>query len=108
MKEATTGQALEFRLRIRDLLRQRLLEAVEVVLAEELSRALGSESYERTPGRRGYRNGVEVRQVTTVAETRECGFPGVECNGRTARPRSSAARSCSATRGGRGRSTKRS
>jgi hypothetical protein len=61
MKEAITGQVLEFRRQIRDLLLERLLEAVEVVLAEELSQALGSESYERTAGRRGYRNGVEVR-----------------------------------------------
>jgi putative transposase len=82
MKEATTGQVLEFRRRIRDLLRERLLEAVEVVLAEELSRALGSESYERAPGRRGYRNGVEVRQVTTVAGTREVRVP----RGRVQRP----------------------
>jgi putative transposase len=82
MKEATTGQVLEFRLRIRDLLQERLLEAVEVVLAEELSRALGSESYERAPGRRGYRNGVEVRNVTTMAGTREVRVP----RGRVQRP----------------------
>lgn len=75
MKEATTGQVLEFRRRIRDLLRERVLEAVEVVLAEELSQALGSASYERTPGRRGYRNGVEVRELTTVAGTRKVRIP---------------------------------
>jgi putative transposase len=75
MKEATTGQVLEFRRRIRDLLRERLLEAVEVVLAEELSQALGSESYERTAGRRGYRNGVEERHLTTVAGTRKVRIP---------------------------------
>jgi transposase-like protein len=73
MKEAIT--VLEFRRRIRDLLRERLLEVVEVVLAEELSQALGSESYERTAGRRGYRNGVEVRRLTTVAGTRELRVP---------------------------------
>jgi putative transposase len=75
MKEGTTGQVLEFRRQIRDLLRERLLEVVEVVLAEELSQALGSESYERTAGRRGYRNGFEERQLTTVAGTREVRVP---------------------------------
>ena len=75
MKNAITGQVLEFRRRIRDLLRDRLLEVVEVVLAEELSQALGSESYERTAGRRGYRNGVEVRRLTTAAGTRELRVP---------------------------------
>jgi transposase-like protein len=75
MREAITGQVLEFRRQIRDLLRERLLAVVEVVLAEELSQALGSESYERTAGRRGYRNGVEVRRLTTVAGTRELRVP---------------------------------
>src|ERR1700680_3343501 len=86
MKEATTGQVLEFRRRIRDLLRERVLEAVEVVLAEELSQALGSVRYERTPGRRGHRNGVEVRQLTTVAGTREVRVP----RGRVQQPDGSA------------------
>lgn len=75
MKEATTGQVLGFRRQIRDLLRERLLEVVEVVLVEELSQALGSESYERTVGRRGYRNGVEQRRLTTVAGTRTLEVP---------------------------------
>jgi transposase-like protein len=75
MQDAITGQVLEFRRRIRDLLKERLLEAVEIILAEELSQVLGSESYERTAGRRGYRNGVEVRRLTTVAGTRELRVP---------------------------------
>jgi len=46
------------------------LEAIEVVLTEELGQAMGWESYERKAGLRGYRNGVEARRLTTVAGTR--------------------------------------
>jgi transposase-like protein len=67
MKEGTTGQAEVFRLRqdISTLLRRRVLEAVETVLEEELSRALGTGRYERSEERRGYRNGHETRRITT-------------------------------------------
>lgn len=76
MEEATTkGQVVEFRREIRRRLKERILEAIEVVLAEELTQALGSNAYERTAERRGYRNGVEVRRLTTVAGTREVKVP---------------------------------
>jgi putative transposase len=79
MQEATTkGRVMEFRQvrqEIRRLLQDRILEAVEVVLAEELQQALDSEPYERTPQRRGYRNGGEQRRLTTVAGTREVRVP---------------------------------
>ncbi|HVT57823.1 MAG TPA: serine hydrolase [Thermoanaerobaculia bacterium] len=75
MKEATTGQVLEFRQQVRHLQQERLLEALEVVLAEELGQAIGAASYERAARRRGYRNGVELRRLTTVNGAREVQVP---------------------------------
>ena len=67
MPEITTPDAglLAFRQDIHKLLRRRVLEAMEIVLEEELSEALGSTRYERSDSRRGYRNGSEKRTVTT-------------------------------------------
>jgi len=67
MRKDTTGEADVIRLRqdISSLLRRRVLEAVESVLEEELSEALGTGRYERSEERRGYRNGHETRRITT-------------------------------------------
>ncbi len=64
MTKGTTGQAEVIRLRqdISCLLRRRVLEAVESVLEEELTQALGTGRYERSEERRGYRNGHETRR----------------------------------------------
>ncbi len=56
-------------------LRKRVLEAIEVVIDEELDQALGCRAYERSEERRGYRNGVESRRVTTAVGTRELRVP---------------------------------
>lgn len=76
-EKATTGAAevIRFRQDIQDLLQRRVIEAVEVVLREELAIALGSLRYERTEERLGYRNGSEVRQITTHAGTRQIEVP---------------------------------
>jgi len=67
MSKDITGEAEVIRLRqnIGELLRRRVLEAVQTVLEEELREALGSGRYERSPDRRGYRNGHETRRITT-------------------------------------------
>ena len=67
MRKDTTGEADVIRLRqdLSSLLRRRVLEAVESVLEEELSEALGTGRYERSEERRGYRNGHETRRITT-------------------------------------------
>ncbi len=66
---------VQLRQDIRSVLHQRLREAVEIVVEEELSAALGSGWYERTEGRRGYRNGSERRQVTTSAGSQTLRVP---------------------------------
>jgi putative transposase len=67
MPEITTPDSglVAFRQDVHKLLRRRVLEAMEIVLEEELSEALGSSRYERNESRRGYRNGSEIRTVTT-------------------------------------------
>lgn len=75
MGEVSRDQVVAFRLDIRELLRRRVLEAVESVLEEELSLALGTSRYERNPVRRGYRNGSEQRRITTREGTRELAVP---------------------------------
>jgi len=67
MNKGTTIEAEVIRLRrdVSSLFRRRILEAVELVLEEELSAALGTDRYERSEERRGYRNGHEERRVTT-------------------------------------------
>ncbi len=65
-KDITPDEVAQFRQDIRSLLGQRIRDAVEIVLEEELSAVLGSSWYERSETRRGYRNGSEERQVTTA------------------------------------------
>lgn len=71
-----------FRQDVHKLLRRRVLEAMEIVLEEELSEALGSTRYERSETRRGYRNGSEKRTVTTSLGSEEIEIP----RGRVFRP----------------------
>jgi len=68
MSETTTGEAEVLRLRqsIETQMRRRILEAIELVLEEELTDALGTSRYERGDARRGYRNGHQARRVTTA------------------------------------------
>lgn len=77
MKQSSTSEAeiIQFRLSIQERLRGRVLEAIGAVLEEELTAALGSQPYERTPGRRGYRNGADRREITTAVGTRELRVP---------------------------------
>ena len=58
MSKGTTGEVdvIHLRQNIQDLLRRRVLEAVQTVLEEELSEALGTGRYERSEARQGYRN----------------------------------------------------
>jgi hypothetical protein len=68
MTESIIGAAEVIRLRldISSLLRQRVLEAVQRVLEEELSEALGTGRYERSQGRLGYRNGHETPTLPLI------------------------------------------
>ena len=61
MSKDSTGEADGIRLRqnVQDRLRRRVLEAVQLVVEEELSAMLGSDRYERSQTRQGYRNGHE-------------------------------------------------
>ena len=73
MKKPTTiskESVSEYREFVQLRLRKRVLEAIEVVLEEEVDQALGCGSYERAEDRRGYRNGAETRRVTTSVGTR--------------------------------------
>ena len=78
MKKPTTilkESVSEYREFVQLRLRMRVLEALEVVLEEEVDQALGCGSYERAEDRRGYRNGAETRRVTTSVGTRELRVP---------------------------------
>jgi len=77
MPEITTPDSglVVFRQDVHKLLRRRVLEAMEIVLEEELSEALGSTRYERSESRRGYRNGSEKRTVTTSLGAEEIEIP---------------------------------
>ena len=78
MKKPTTiskESVSEYREFVQLRLRKRVLEAIEVVLEEEVDQALGCRSYERAEDRRGYRNGAETRRVTTSVGTRELRVP---------------------------------
>jgi len=77
VRKVTTTEVdiVRFRQDIQARMRQRVLEAIEAVLDEELVEALGCEAYERSEGRRGYRNGAERRPVTTEIGTREVRVP---------------------------------
>ncbi len=77
MPKITTPESglVAFRQDVHKLLRRRVLEAMEIVLEEELSEALGSTRYERSESRRGYRNGSEKRTVTTSLGSEEIEIP---------------------------------
>ena len=77
MKEGITVDAEVIRLRqsIETQMRRRILEAIEVVLEEELTDALGMGRYERGEERRGYRNGHERRRITTAVGTATLSVP---------------------------------
>ncbi len=84
MSNATTGEAEVLRLRqsIETQMRRRILEAIELVLEEELTEALGTGRYERGDARRGYRNGHQTRRITTAVGTQALEVP----RGRIAEP----------------------
>ncbi len=66
MGESTTGlRVLPSPEDIRRLLRVKIVAAVQEILEEEIALLLGSQRYERTETRNGYRNGRERRRVTT-------------------------------------------
>ena len=70
MKKPTTiskESVSEYREFVQLRLRKRVLEAIEVVLEEEVDQALGCRSYERAEDRRGYRNGAETRALRMVS-----------------------------------------
>jgi len=77
MSEGITGGAEMIRLRqsIETQMRRKILEAIEVVLEEELTAALGTGRYERGDARRGYRNGHQRRRITTVAGAQTLDVP---------------------------------
>jgi transposase-like protein len=77
MEKGTTGEADVVRLRqdIQARLRVRVLQAVELVLEEEIAEALGTARYERAASRRGYRNGREERRITTALGTQTLHVP---------------------------------
>jgi transposase-like protein len=57
---------VQFRRDFQALVRSRVRDAIQVVLEEELTEALGCESYERSSARRGHRNGTVTRPITTA------------------------------------------
>jgi transposase-like protein len=77
MQETSTGPAtiLQFRQDIEAQLRKEINAALEVALREELAAALASGRHERTEQRRGYRNGVVERTITTTDGTRTIEVP---------------------------------
>jgi len=52
------------RISLGELIRQHVRLAIETAVHEELRAALGTNPYERTEVRRGYRNGTKVRTLT--------------------------------------------
>ena len=77
MSKATTGEAEVLRLRqsIQTQMRRRILEAIELVLEEELTEALGTGRYERGDARCGYRNGHQTRRITMAVGTQTLEVP---------------------------------
>lgn len=77
MREVTTteAEAVRFRQEVQARLRAKVREAIEATLAEELAIALGTKRYERGEERRGYRNGVQRRTITTEYGARELLIP---------------------------------
>jgi putative transposase len=93
MEDSTTGlRVLPSPEGIRQLLRAKVAAAVQELLEEEISLLLGSERYERTETRNGYRNGGERRRVTTESGPMELKVPRARVqqpDGSTAELRSS-------------------
>jgi putative transposase len=58
-----------------DFLREIVERTLQAILEEEMSAHLGAERYERSEGRRGYRNGTKPRTVTTRVGTLELAVP---------------------------------
>ena len=77
MSKANTGEAEVLRLRqgIETQMRRRILAAIELVLEEELTEALGTARYERGEVRRGYRNGHQMRRITTATGAQTLAVP---------------------------------
>jgi transposase-like protein len=77
MSKGTTigADVIQLRRDVRAQLQRRVLEAIELVLDEELTAAVGSSRYERSPVRKGYRNGVEERRITTAMGTQSVRVP---------------------------------
>lgn len=72
---STAATALPTRHVVRELLRSRILEAVTVVIEEELNEQLGVDRYGRSEERRGYRNGRLRRTITTESGPMELSLP---------------------------------
>jgi len=88
MQETSTGPTtiLQFRQSIEAQFRRHIREALEVALKGELGATLASERHERTDRRRGYRNGVMERTITTPEWTRTIAVPRgriLDCDGAT-------------------------
>jgi transposase-like protein len=66
MNEDTIADVIQLRLNVKALLQRRVLEAIEVVLEEEVAQALGVGRHERAEHRKGYRNGSTERRITTA------------------------------------------
>ena len=71
----STESVSEYREFVHQRLRKRVLEAIELVMEEEVEQAIGCRAYERSDERCGYRNGIEIRRVTTAVGTREMRVP---------------------------------
>jgi putative transposase len=75
MTDDTTAEVIRLRENVRALLQRRALEAIELVLKDEVTEALGARRHERREQRRGYRNGSAERRVTTANGTRTIKVP---------------------------------
>jgi putative transposase len=58
-----------------DAIRGHIREMITLIAGEELTAFLGAKAYDRTPGRRGYRNGTKLRTLTTSAGKTEFLMP---------------------------------
>ena len=75
MEKITTADVIRLRQDVQSLLRRRILEAIEIVLEEEVAEALGVGRHERGELRQGYRNGSVERRVTTANGTQSIKVP---------------------------------
>lgn len=75
VESSTVSLSLPIRQMIREVLQQRITETVEAVIQEELTELLGTDRYERSGERRGYRNGRTTRMITTESGPREITLP---------------------------------